>query len=483
MPYGVRWRALHRWPPGGAWATVAYGAGVRGGPGGRAPVASTSTANPGGRRWIVGLLLIAFLALAGRVVYVLVVTSDLPPTFSMQATGLRRSFDELYYLNSATLLADGEGFDTPLFASVVNEQDATHPPLTAVTLAPVAWLTDGSELAMRLAVAAVGTGVVVLVGLIAQTVAGDQAGLAAAALAAIYPNLWVNDGLVMSETFAALGTAATLLAVYRLARHPSVPAAALTGTAAGIAMLSRSELALLLPLLVLPVVLFARVDRRRRIVLAGSVVAAASLIVAPWVVHNLSRFEEPVLLSHGDGDVLSGANCDATYGGELFGFWDGTCGLLDEHHEPSIAARLRRERALTYISEHFDRLPAVMAARVGRVWSAYRPAQSVELAEGEGKPSWATWSGFAMYWALVPLAVAGAWSLRRRRDLLFPLVSGIVLVTLSAAAFYGLVRFRVPAEISIVVLAGVTIADLLTRDDAGERVGLVETPVAVSSGR
>jgi hypothetical protein len=37
-------------------------------------------------------------------------------------------------------------------------------------------------------------------------------------------------------------------------------------------------------------------------------------------------------------------------------------------------------------------------------------------------------------------------------------VTPIVLVTAIAAAFYGLVRNRVPAEVSIVLLSGIAIA-------------------------
>jgi hypothetical protein len=43
------------------------------------------------------------------------------------------------------------------------------------------------------------------------------------------------------------------------------------------------------------------------------------------------------------------------------------------------------------------------------------------------------------------------------------LVSQAVVVTLTAALVYGLVRFRVPAEVAIVVLAGVAVDELLER--------------------
>ncbi len=94
--------------------------------------------------------------------------------------------------------------------------------MTTITLAPVAWATDDSEIAYRFTVALAGIGVVLLIGLIGREVVGPRAGLIGAGLAAVYPNLWMNDGLVMSETFAALGTAATIFCTYRLIRGPDL---------------------------------------------------------------------------------------------------------------------------------------------------------------------------------------------------------------------------------------------------------------------
>jgi hypothetical protein len=58
-----------------------------------------------------------------------------------------------------------------------------------------------------------------------------------------------------------------------------------------------------------------------------------------------------------------------------------------------------------------------------------------------------------MYWALVPLAIGGLLVLRRRHIMVWPLVAQFAMVTITAAAFYGLIRFRIPAEVALVVLA------------------------------
>ena len=81
----------------------------------------------------------------------------------------------------------------------------------------------------------------------------------------------------------------------------------------------------------------------------------------------------------------------------------------------------------------------------------------------EGRERAVSWLGFATFWLLVPFAGYGAILLRRRRVRLTPLLAQLIVVTVTAAAIYGLVRFRVPAEISIVVLAGVAVDHLLPR--------------------
>lgn len=406
------------------------------------------------RRFLAVLVLIAGVGLTWRVVYVMTVTRHEKQVF----------FDQIYYANSAQRLSQGEGFKTPFLFGPPKQQNAEHPPLTALVLTPVAWSTKAPFLWMRLVMAALGTGVVVLIGLLGREIAGARAGLMAATIAAVYPNLWVNDGLVMSETLAALTAVAVILLTYRLLRRPTATAAVVVGMACGLAMLSRGELALLVPLLVLPAVALLRaVPPARRFRLAAIVVLAASAVVAPWVAHNLARFEKPVLLSYGDAGVLLGANCDRTYAGPLIGSWEGRCAFRFKPGEPSVEAARKRHLAFQYMGDHVGRLPIVAATRIGRMWSLYRPFQMADLAVGEGRPKWVSLSGTVMGWALLGFAIHGVVKLWRRGTALVPLVAPCVIVTLVAAVFYGLVRFRAPAEPSVIVLAAVSLDALFPR--------------------
>ena len=148
----------------------------------------------------------------------------------------------------------------------------------------------------------------------------------AAAIAALYPNLWINDGLVMSETLATLAVALAILLAYRFIRAPRASTALWLGAACGLAMLARAELGLLLPLMVLPVALFLQqFPFKRQLGLFLLACVAALAVVSPWLVANLTRFDEPVLFSTNDGLTICGANLHRTYYGEGTGLWALDC--------------------------------------------------------------------------------------------------------------------------------------------------------------
>ena len=418
----------------------------------------------GGRRFWAALACIVMAAFAGRVAYVVTVTQH------------EMTIDQAYYKSAANSLADGRGFRFSPLPGAGTMENASHPPLPPAVLASVARITD-SELVMRLAVALAGGGVVLLVGLIGRTIAGRRAGLVAAGVAAVYPNLWVNDGLLLAEAFAALCTAAVVLLTYRLLRSPRWPNAAGAGLVCGLAMLTRGELALFLPLLVLPAALTVRgISRARRSLLAAIALLAAVIALAPWVIYNGTRFERPVLLSTEDGGVLAGANCDDTYAGPDIGSWNGFC-TAAVAGDASVVNEARRDQAIDYMRDNLERVPVVVAAREGRIWGVYQPFQMADLGQSDGRPKWVTLTGWTMVWPLAALAIWGGVLLRRRGVRLLPLIAPLVVVSVTAAAFYGLLRFRAPAEVSLVVLGGAGADALLARVPWFHRADPVDTTI------
>jgi 4-amino-4-deoxy-L-arabinose transferase-like glycosyltransferase len=420
------------------------------------------------RFWFVLFLIIA-AALTLRVVYVLADRVD---------AGVQG--DALYYSLQADALADGRGFTCPLILPSVCPKPvpvADHPPVTALALTPAAW-AYASVRAKLLCMALYGTAAVLVIGLLGRRVGGECVGLLAAGIAALYPNLWINDGLMMSETLATLSVALALLLVYRLMARPTIAQAVVLGAVCGVMMLTRAELGLFVPLVAAPAILLARaLPIRRRVVLAGVLVVATLAALAPWVVPNMVRFEKPVYLSTNDGITLAGANCAPVYSGKVLGLWTLCLGHPPRGDQSVVNSYLRR-RGLSYARHHLSRLPVVIAAREGLVWSAFRPSPEFRYNRGEGRKLWVSWLGFATYWVLLPVAVAGVVVLRRRHIAVWPMLMQFVIVTITAATFYGLIRFRIAVEVAIVVLAAVAL-DALIAHRTGARVDPTSAPVTL----
>ena len=67
------------------------------------------------------------------------------------------------------------------------------------------------------------------------------------------------------------------------------------------------------------------------------------------------------------------------------------------------------------------------------------------------------------FWILAPVGIMGMFVLRRRRRPVWPLVSQIVAATVVSALFYGLWRFRIGAEVALVIGVGVAIESAMGR--------------------
>jgi hypothetical protein len=364
----------------------------------------------------------------------------------------------------------------------VLEPSAGHPPGYTSYLAVFGVVGLDSPTANRLASGLAGAIAVGLAGIAARWIGrraglteavADRAGLIAAFLAAVYPNLWINDALILSESLYAALTGLVILAAYRFWNTPTGRNAALLGAACGVAALTRSEGLLWLPFLVLPLAVRLRdTDWARRLTLAVGAGLVALALMAPWMIRNVATFEEPAppFLATGSGRVLAFGNCDLTYSGRFLGYWNIDCAPPEFSGDESEIDTIHREKATEFMQDHRGELPKVALARVGRMWQVFRTDQGVEFDrffERRGLDE--TRFALGQYYLMVPVAVAGAVLLWRRRVTVIPLLAPFVLVTFTAASTFGITRYRVPSEVALTILAGLGLAWVTSRDPVEER--------------
>jgi 4-amino-4-deoxy-L-arabinose transferase-like glycosyltransferase len=404
------------------------------------------------------LLAIAAGAFALRIVYALAIAPDL--------VGLD---DDTAFHQTSLEIANGNGYVGTLDAftseSRTKQPIADHPPLYPLMLAMLGWLGARSVDLQRMLGVCAGTLTVFAVGLIARRVAGyrtevagRRAAVAAALLCAVYPSFIAADGALMSETLFGTLVAFSLLQALILLERPSRAGMAVLGLLVGLAALTRSEGLLLVPLLALPIAVSARA---RRLQLVASMIGVAALTVTPWVARNWDVFGEPVY-STNEGATLAGANCDETYYGNTIGGFDFNCVVAARQPRTdnrAVRSRALRQAAVDYALDHVGRAPLVGVARLARLWGFYEPGDQVIVT---GRDEAVQRVGIAAYYAVLLAGVVGIALLVRRRRLfdLSVLLVPVLLASITALSTYGLLRVRHIAEVSLLVLAGIAVAQL-----------------------
>jgi len=397
-------------------------------------------------RFAAWLALIAFLGFVLRIWYV----------YAMRHHPVGGDGNRYHF--GAVNLADGRGFTNRFDPSV---PDTGHPPAWTILLAaPTKLVGLRSWLDHQYVTSCLGPATIVMVGVATRAAFGVRTALIAAALTAAYPFVWLYERELVSEPLVMLFVATAIWLAYKFAASPSPGLAVALGALVGVLAMTKSDEVAIAVLLVAPLILSRRqVALQRRIgwLTAAAVVCIA--IMAPWSIYLSSRFDRPVLLTGSIGGAMAAGNCPATYEGELLAYYSTPCARF---RDPTAKDPLERDddarnRAVEFMRDHSTRVPVVMAARVGRTLGLFRPSQQMRLETERGSPEWVFRVGFFAYWALLPLAIAGAVIARRRRIPIYPLLVFPALAVWAVLLTIGSVRYRAPAEIPLVILAAITI--------------------------
>ncbi|MCB0959420.1 MAG: hypothetical protein KDB04_07840 [Acidimicrobiales bacterium] len=380
--------------------------------------------------------------------------------------------DPARYLGYGDQIARGHG----MVEGLTGDPTAYYPPGYPWFVGIVDWasspITDAAWLAVAYVQVVLGTASIVLCAHVARRLAGPVAGVVAAAVFGIYPNLIFHTGVVLGETlynFLFLAFLATLLHRPWTVAFTTRRALA-CGLLLGLAIMVRP-----ISLAVIPVVIgcwvLARKDHAVVLRWSAALLVGVVACIAPWTIRNAVRLHAFVPISTNTGDNLCIGHADGATGAFQtleacqtdHEFLDGLpAELASDKEKQRIAVRgfidnLDREPWLLWSRTYYtwirdgdhDALFAVQLYRQDRWMAIPTESRLIRLAD-------------AIYWLVVAAGLVGCVQLvRSRRPEALALVGCALMTALVPLAFFGDQRFKVPV-IPMLIIAGAT---LLHRPD------------------
>ncbi len=285
--------------------------------------------------------------------------------------------DERHYLELATSLADGRGL-----AWANGTPTSMRPPLYPTFVAAVWWLADSRSLVPVRGVQAVLSLVTVaLAALLGRRLFDERVGYVAALFCAVYPPLLLANATILAEVVFIVLLLGAVLAMPRSDARFGLGRALAAGAILGAASLTRSVV-WLFPLAAAGACLLVAAPWRRRLVMAGLLLTAHSVVLAPWAVRNSVLQGVPVVVESMSGLNLWMGNSAATPEDRM---WDGVHQGAAEAFAAAISAdlgpgplsegqkdRWGRQAALSYMLAHPGVTLRRSVLKLGDLWGLDR---------------------------------------------------------------------------------------------------------------
>jgi len=401
-----------------------------------------------GRRELYLLIAAMALGLALRVAYVLVTQDHV------------LAGDEPEYDTQARFFADGR-----LYWSTTPYGDP-HPsvwkaPGYPTWVGTLYWLLGPGALRVLLVQTLLGPLTIFLTWLLARRLLGMRVALAVLPIAALYPNMWQWEARLYPEALALPLALVVFLVV--LDRPPTPRLAILTGGLMAALLLVRPTSGFIFA--GIAVAWWVAAGWRRSLALTAAALAVAALLIAPWTLRNARVTDAFVPISIQDAALSGTFNDDAANDPVYPWAWRSRVRRDEDiFRSPRGDDEFRdalQERAFDYIADHPSALPkAFFWNGLSRTWDVRRPGRALDEVRFEGRTDEVAAVGLAIYYVLLVAALVGLWRLRRRRELVLPVLAmalaASVVFTVAAAT-----RYRLPLEPLIVILACAALPQLV----------------------
>lgn len=404
------------------------------------------------RKWALGIVaLVGLAARVGLVAYQGLSVAPVPGT------------DASEYDAYAWNLTQGNGYRGPSpDVADQNHLTAYRPPLPSLLLAGVYAVVGHRYDAVRLVHCLLGAVSIVLVYRIGRRAYGDSVGLRAAAGYALYPLAILQSTDIASEPLGVLLFLCFLDQSLQFAASRTWGSAITAGIVFGLALLTRANYALMVPLFALWAVVQLRGDSRH-LLRAGAVLAVAGLVMAPWMIRNYLVFERFIPFSTTGGSaLLQGNNRLVVSDPRFYGYsvWDTE---LEEYQGPLRTAgdeverdRRAKELAVQWLKEHRDQWGFLLLHKFLRSWTPWL----------EHNPSAVSRVVYLITWGpililfgigVVPSFVASM----RAGSPAWLMHLAILHYVLNSLIFFANIRYRAPVDPLCLIIAAWTITQVL----------------------
>jgi 4-amino-4-deoxy-L-arabinose transferase-like glycosyltransferase len=331
-------------------------------------------------------------------------------------------------------------------------------------------LSGGSLLAARLMLAVIGTAACWLVYRLGREWIDETTGLVAAGITAVSPTLVGFSVLILTETtFAAAMTLSLLLMTWLVRDRARIPGisenpwdlrgrrlflAFLAGAAVSLACYVRPSWLLFGPAFV-AYRLFCRRGKtpgmfRNRWGLAleaAAILLGMVVLLAPWAIRNYrvtnGRFVVTTLWV--GPSLYDGLNPEAT-GDSNMAFFERDH-VLDRMSEYEMDRHYRR-KAWEFVADNPGRTAELAAWKLARYWRPWPNADQFQ------RP-WMVVTATACWIFVFGPALAGLWLMRKRFLVLLVTAGPVLYFAAIHCVFVGSIRYRLPAEYPLAVLAAV----------------------------
>ncbi len=312
-------------------------------------------------------------------------------------------------------------------------------------------LSGGSPWFARLMLVGTGTAACGMVYLLGRELSGPTVGQIAAAICAVLPAEIGFSALLLSETLFAMLLAGSLVLMARLLRRQTEETASGygvglslgIGVAIAAACYVRPGWLLFAPAFVVVLLLLA--DRKRTALLQGGLIMAALIVsLLPWAARNHHVTGHWVFTTLWVGPSLYDGLHEGATGASDMRFFDRDQ-VLNRMSEYQMD-RHYRSLAWQFVREHPARTLQLAGVKLTRYWSPWPLTPQFD--------SWLLRLPLAIsFLALIIAAIVGGWHARRDLPLLILTAGPILYFAAIHSLFVGSMRYRLPAEYPLCVLA------------------------------